>query len=54
MYQAPPLNNAIHQVLRKLLPPPQPPLEVQGKLYHPYHQHGMDVLGDPVVHSIDP
>jgi hypothetical protein len=54
MCPVPPLNNAIHQVLRKSLPPPQPPLEVQGRLYPPYHQRGMDVSGDPVIHSIDP
>jgi hypothetical protein len=54
MYPVPLLNNAIHQVLRKSLPPPRPPLQVQGKLCPLYHQRGMDVLGDPVIHSIDP
>jgi hypothetical protein len=54
MYPVPPWNNAIHQVLRKSLPPPRPPLQVQEKLYHLYHQRGMDVSGDPVIHSIDP
>jgi hypothetical protein len=54
MYLVPPLNNATHQVLRKSLPPPQLPLQVQGKLYHPYHQRGMGVSGDQVIHSIDP
>jgi len=51
MYQVPLWSNAIHQVLRILLLLPQPPLEVQGKLYHPYHRRGMDVSGDLVIHS---
>jgi len=54
MYPVPLWSNAIHQVLRKLLPPPQPPLEVQEKLYPPYHQREMDVSADPAIHSIDP
>jgi len=54
MYPVPLWNNAIHQVLRKLLLPPQPPLEVREKLYPPYHQRGMDVWADPAIHSIDP